>query len=441
MRHILGEGRVEGVVTRDKDTLACDTVLLCAGIKPNIELARAAKIKVGRGIWVDDQMATSAPNVYAIGECCEHRDTTYGLVNPGFEQAAILADQLCNGDAQYQGSLEVSRLKVLGADICSMGEVNEFEKRPFLHQFRYRDKKHNIYRKVVLFRGRIIGAVAFGEWNESRQIQEAYQNQRRIWPWQIALFLLNGRLFGNLAQAHVTRWAPSTVVCQCQNINQGQLMAAAKTNGCTLATLQQRTGAGTVCGSCKPLLAEIVGDQEPRQAEKSAWGVLALCLLAAAIVLWNTLTPGFNVVDSVQQQPVFETIWNDKFWKQVTGFSLLGMSIVGLLLSLRKRLNFMRWGDFTYWRLLHIALGVACAFTLILHTGFHFGANFNQILMIDFLAVIIFGVFAGAIFSFSHTFSATKAKKIRTLWTWIHILLTWPLPIFLSFHILSVYYF
>ena len=441
VRHILGEGRVEGVITRDKEKINCDTVLLCAGIKPNIEIARSSKIKVARGILVNDRLETSAHRVYAIGECCEHRNITYGLVNPGFEQAAILADQLCGGEAHYQGSLEISRLKVLGTSVCSMGEVNEFEKRPFLHQFRYHDKKRQHYRKIVLFRGRIIGAVAFGDWNESRRVQEAYQNQRRIWPWQILLFLLSGRLFGSLAQSHVTRWAPSTVVCQCQNITQGQLMSLAQRANCRVETLQQECGAGTVCGSCKPLLAEIVGDSEPRQAEKYTRLTLLACLIAAAVVIWNTLTPGLTVADSVQTAPAFEAIWNDKFWKQVTGFSLLGMSTLGLLLSLRKKLRLFTFGDFARWRLLHISLGVACAFVLILHTGFHFGANLNQALLINFLAVIIFGSAAGAVFAFSHKLSATNAKKIRAIWTWAHIILTWPLPILLSFHILSVYYF
>ena len=92
VRNILGEGRVTGVVTRDKTEIECDTVLLCAGIKPNMELARDANIKVANAIMVDDQLQTSEPNVFAIGECCEHRGLTYGLVNPGFEQAAVAAN-------------------------------------------------------------------------------------------------------------------------------------------------------------------------------------------------------------------------------------------------------------------------------------------------------------------------------------------------------------
>ncbi len=442
VRKILGDGRVSGVETRDKETIACDTVLLCAGIKPNLEIARSSRIKVGRGILVGDTLKTSAEDVYAIGECCEHRGATYGLVNPGYEQAAILADFLVNGKAHYIGSLEISRLKVLGATICSMGDVSELEKRPFQHEFQYSNKAEGIYRKIVTYKGHIIGAVGFGEWGESRRIQEAYQHQRRIWPWQALLFLLSGRVFGGGQDDDINTWPNAAIVCQCNNISQGALSHAPHSGTDSLTSLQDKTGAGTVCGSCKPLLSQLLGNNEKPERDPSALSVLAACILAAVIILLLILTPGFSVSDSVQTIDSFEKIWNDKFWKQVTGFTLLGMSVVGLLMSLRKRLPLIsRFGEYTWWRLLHITLGVFCACTLILHTGFHLGTNFNQILMLDFIGVIVAGSLAGAFFSFSHKFGASKSKRLRNFWNWGHILLTWPLPVLLSIHILTVYYF
>ncbi|MFL0810182.1 MAG: FAD-dependent oxidoreductase [Agarilytica sp.] len=441
VRHILGGGRVEGVVTRDKETIDCDTVLLCAGIKPNIEIARSSKIAVANGIRVDDRLQTSVADVSAIGECCEHRNLTYGLVNPGFEQAAILADAMIGGHARYVGSLEVSRLKVLGASICSMGEVSDIEKRPFLNELKYRNKKQNIYRKIVTFKGKIIGAVGFGEWGESRRIQEAYQNGRRIHIWHILSFLITGNLFAASSKDEVNTWPRSAVICQCNNINLEELKTAIASGNSTIESLQKETGASTVCGSCKPLLAQLVGDDTAQEKEKTSLPVLVFSVLAVCIAASVVLVPGLTVSDSVQSQNVFETIWNDKFWKQVTGFSLLGLSTVGLLMSLRKRLPKLNLGDYSYWRLLHIVLGLCCVITLVFHTGLHLGSNLNKILMLDFLAVISLGALAGLVFSFGHKFSAAASQRIRSIWNWFHILVTWPLPILLGFHILSVYYF
>ena len=82
VRKIQGDQTIQSVLTNDGDIIECDTVLLCAGIKPNVELARAAGISVATGITVNDQLQTSHPDIYAIGECCEHRGLTYGLVTP-----------------------------------------------------------------------------------------------------------------------------------------------------------------------------------------------------------------------------------------------------------------------------------------------------------------------------------------------------------------------
>jgi len=85
------------VVLRNRELIECDTVLFCSGISPNMEIARAARLRVNRGISVNDKMQTSHDDVYAIGECCEHAGLTYGIVNPGYEQAAVLA-QIISGD-------------------------------------------------------------------------------------------------------------------------------------------------------------------------------------------------------------------------------------------------------------------------------------------------------------------------------------------------------
>ncbi|MGN2393314.1 FAD-dependent oxidoreductase, partial [Pelomicrobium sp. G1] len=140
----------EGVRLRSGETLACDTVVIATGIVPNTRLARQAGLAVGRGIRVDDQLRTSDPHIYAIGECAEHRGQVYGLVAPGLEQAAVAAHVITGGDARYVGSVTATRLKVLRIPVFSVGEaVGEPGFDAARHRV-YAEPAQGVYRKVVV---------------------------------------------------------------------------------------------------------------------------------------------------------------------------------------------------------------------------------------------------------------------------------------------------
>ena len=435
------KGTVTGVRTFSGEEIECDTVVICAGIKPNIEIARDAGLKVSKGILVDDQLQTSHPDVYAIGECCEHEGLTYGLVSPGYEQASVAADVLTQGTSKYQGSLFISRLKVVGESVCSMGQIDDFPKHSAITELKYRDKKNNLYRKLLLRRGHIVGGVGYGEWPELPRVQEQFQCGKYIWPWQRLFFLLSGRLWASQVSEKVSQWRDEAIVCQCNSVSKGTLDIAIASGCETSEALQQSTGAGTVCGSCKPLLGELLGSTEPAGKELGWAPLLALSFVGLAVALYFAITPSAQVSDSFEAIGWFEHIWNDKYWKKVTGFTMLGMAIVSLLMSLRKRLKYSWLGQFGYWRLMHTFLGVSCTALLIFHTGFHFGSNLNQILMINFLGILLLGAGTGAVVSLSHKMSPAAAKKTRKIWSWTHILFTWPLPALIAAHILTVYYF
>src|SRR5207302_7037797 len=110
----------------DGSTLDADMVVISCGIRPNVEVARDSGLAVERAIVVDDQLRTSDPAIFAVGECAEHRGKVYGLVDPVYEQARVLADLLTGArlDAAYQGSRLATTLKVMGVDLTAMGEVN-----------------------------------------------------------------------------------------------------------------------------------------------------------------------------------------------------------------------------------------------------------------------------------------------------------------------------
>ena len=191
----LGDKHVEGVRLRNGRTLECDTVILAAGIRPRTELARQARLVMRSGIHVSDDMLTSDPDIYAIGECAEHNGIVQGLVAPGLEQAAIVADRLSGGHAIYKTSASVSQLKVLGMPVFSMGETgNEISSVSF-GVYRYQNKSRSRYRKIILHRRKLIGAISVGEWDEVNRIQEVIANGRYIWPWQVRRFVSQGRLW------------------------------------------------------------------------------------------------------------------------------------------------------------------------------------------------------------------------------------------------------
>jgi len=440
VREVLGEARVDGVRTRSGQVLECDTVVVCAGIKANKELAMRSGLPVGQGVTVDDHMMTSDPAIYAIGECAEHREQLYGLVQPGFEQASVVARALCNKAATYQGSPSVTRLKVVGRAVCSMGEVAERAREPFISVWRNRRAKQDRYRKIVLRKGRLIGALAYGEWSEVARVQRAFLDNAYIWPWQRVLFWLFGRLWLGSDAHHVQSWSDSAIVCQCKQVSKGQILGVAKAlEQPSLENIRRSCGASSVCGSCQPVVSELL--EVAPEKEKNAFAILLMTLCALLIGGLIVALPAAQVSDSVMTQGWYEGIWNDKFWKQVTGFSLLGMTLLGLMMSLRKRFE-IRWlGDFKAWRLVHLVLGVLAAGTLVLHTGLHLGSNLNQWLMINFLTLVGVGALAGISISFSHKLKPQLSQRLRKTLAWMHVLVSWPLPALLSAHIFSVYYF
>jgi nitrite reductase (NADH) large subunit len=157
---IHGITRVEGVELVDGRMVPADAVIFAAGIRPNVALAQEARIPVNRGIVVDDQLQTGAANVFAIGECAEHRGVCYGLVEPAYEQARVLAQHLAGQDACYAGSVVATNLKVSGVSVFSAGD---FMGGDGSEAIVLSDVNHGTYKKLVISGGRLTGAVLIGD--------------------------------------------------------------------------------------------------------------------------------------------------------------------------------------------------------------------------------------------------------------------------------------
>jgi nitrite reductase (NADH) large subunit len=158
---IAGGERVEGVCLADGRTIEADVVVLAIGIRPNIEVARAAGLQVNRGILVGDDMCTSDPSIFAVGECIEHNGQVFGLVAPIWEQAKVCGARLA-GDQRvaYEPPPAFTSLKITGIDVFSAGAlaaIDEADEEITLH-----DAHRGVYKKLILRSERIVGSVLYG---------------------------------------------------------------------------------------------------------------------------------------------------------------------------------------------------------------------------------------------------------------------------------------
>ncbi|HET7887376.1 MAG TPA: FAD-dependent oxidoreductase [Bradyrhizobium sp.] len=174
---IVGERRVEGVELSDGQRIDADVVILAAGIRPNITLAKEGGIAVNRGVIVDDQLQTDKAGIFALGECAEHRGICYGLVEPAYEQARVLAQHLAGRNAAYTGSVVATNLKVSGVGVFSAGD--------FLGSDRSEtsvlsDVRRGVYRKLVIEDGRLIGAVLVGDTSDALWYLELIRKRENI---------------------------------------------------------------------------------------------------------------------------------------------------------------------------------------------------------------------------------------------------------------------
>jgi nitrite reductase (NADH) large subunit len=172
-----GEKVVEGIELADGRIIDADAVIFAAGIRPNVALAKNAGISVNRGIVVDDHLQTGLADIFALGECAEHRGVCYGLVEPAYEQARVLAQHLAGKCASYSGSVVATNLKVSGVAVFSAGD---FIAADAAETIVLNDVRRGTYKKLVIANGRLTGAVLVGETQDALWYLELIRTRRPI---------------------------------------------------------------------------------------------------------------------------------------------------------------------------------------------------------------------------------------------------------------------
>jgi NAD(P)H-nitrite reductase large subunit len=294
---LLGKGKVIGLRFQDGDTLDTDMVVVSCGIRPNIDEAKAAGLVVDRAIVVDDQFRTSDPSIFAVGECAQHRGKIYGLVDPIYEQARVLAEvltkiedrelkieevklrsssasdgQSSNGDSRssildprpsfptYTGSRPATTLKVMGVELTSMGEVHATG--PDCEVVSHLDPSQGIYKKIVIRENRLVGCILFGTGDPGGTLIRLFRSSEPLECSAVEL-LMGGNARDALLQqgagADLAALPDETQICNCHAVSKGTIAAAIREGSCTtIGAIGEHCKAGTGCGTCQPLLSQLL---------------------------------------------------------------------------------------------------------------------------------------------------------------------------------------
>lgn len=260
--NIAGDGAVSAMEFKDETTLDVDMIIVSAGIRPRDELARESGLEVGErgGILVNDQLLTSDPDVYAIGECALYNNFIYGLVAPGYTMADAVATQLVGGEAGFTGADMSTKLKLIGTDVASFGNIETKEPHK---NITITDPHSGVYKRLILTEdGKfLIGGILIGDAEAYGNLLQMTLNKMELPedPMKLILPASDGAEdFGGGPGA-----LPDTAtICSCENVSKGMICSAIVDDGIrTLGDIKSVTKAGTGCGGCVPLVTKLLNYQ------------------------------------------------------------------------------------------------------------------------------------------------------------------------------------
>ncbi|GAB1640909.1 nitrite reductase large subunit NirB [Krasilnikovia sp. MM14-A1259] len=253
---ILGKHAVTGVKLKNGRVIDCDVVVLAAGIRANAELASTSGLSVEQGVVVDDQMRVAGEtDIYAVGECAQHRGVTYGLVAPLWDQARVLADHVTgtNDAAAYQGSQVATKLKVAGVDVAAMGlkepELDTDETVTFA------EPRRGVYQSLIIRDDRLVGATLVGDVRKVAFLMQAFDRGLPL-PEERAQLLFD--IGTGPAEVSAADMADDAQVCNCNGVCKGEIVEAVQCGIKSVNGVMDKTRAGKGCGSCKGLVQQIV---------------------------------------------------------------------------------------------------------------------------------------------------------------------------------------
>ncbi|WP_285291494.1 nitrite reductase large subunit NirB [Arthrobacter sp. ISL-69] len=253
---VLGTDKVAGVRLRDRPDIDCDMVVVAAGIRPNVDIAVLSGLHVERAIVVDDQLrVVDEDDIYAVGECVQHRGEVYGLVAPLWEQAVVLANHVTGADstAAYLGSRIATKLKVAGVEVASMGLQGP--ERETDEHIVFSEPSRGVFKSIVIRDNKMVGATLLGDSRKVAYLTQAFDKGLPLPEERISLMFDLG---APAEEQGVAELDDDAQVCNCNGVSKKSLVETVK-GGCnTVAGAMDATRAGKGCGSCKLLVKQVV---------------------------------------------------------------------------------------------------------------------------------------------------------------------------------------
>ena len=257
---ILGNGSIVGMEFGEDDVLDVDMLVVSAGIRPRDELGRSADLEMGvrGGIVVNNKMQTSDEHIYAIGEVALYNQMIYGLVAPGYDMATIAVEQIL-GDPEnvMVDDIDMStKLKLIGVDVASFGE-------PFMpaskgHSIIFENKTQHLYKRINVSHDgkKLLGGILVGDASDYSMLHQIYLNGMKI-PEDPAQLILPAS-DGGAAFGDVMDLPDEAQVCSCESVTKGQICGVIESGEAKdLGDVVSCTKAGTGCGGCKPMVADL----------------------------------------------------------------------------------------------------------------------------------------------------------------------------------------
>ena len=275
---ILGKQHVTGIRFDDGSQIEADLVVMAVGIKPNVKLAQDSGLHCERGVVVNDTLQTYDPRIYAIGECIQHRNATYGLVAPLFEQSKVCANHLAElGYARYEGSVTSTKLKVTGIDLFSAGNFLGDED---TEEIIFKDASQDVYKKLVLKNNRIEGAVLYGDTIDGSWYFQLMRDGTDISNYRDTLLFGQAHIgdSGHGETSHTASLPDNAEICGCNGVCKGDIVNAITNKGLfTLDDVRAHTKASSSCGSCTGLVEELLASTVGADYTQTSKKPLCLC--------------------------------------------------------------------------------------------------------------------------------------------------------------------
>jgi len=260
------DGHVAGLELADR-TVDAEIVVFSAGIRPRDQLARACGLPVAErgGVLVDEHCRTEDPHVFAIGECAAPGGRMYGLVAPGYSMAEVVVDTLLGGEGSFTGADMSTKLKLLGVDVASFGDA--FATTPGSLELVFADAVAGVYKKLVVSvdedgsASRLLGGILVGDASAYGTLRPMVSSGITLPENPEELILPASR--GGAAPVGMP---DDAVVCSCNNVTKATICGAvdgsADRPGCAdVACIKSCTKAGSTCGSCVPVLKNLLDER------------------------------------------------------------------------------------------------------------------------------------------------------------------------------------